>query len=158
MDYISTLANSINNPIIQGISLLIDNQIFYTVAILVLLFISQKDEKNKIKTAGCLILTILIVSFVKNAYAVDRPCFGMKNCPEWYSFPSLHAALAFCIMASTMNKKDSYYGLYFLFAVLVCFSRMNLGVHTFLDVAAALPIAFISYYSIDFAYRQGGWA
>lgn len=99
-----------------------------------------------------------IVSFVKNAYAVDRPCFGMKNCPEWYSFPSLHAALAFCIMASTMNKKDSYYGLYFLFAVLVCFSRMNLGVHTFLDVAAALPIAFISYYSIDFAYRQGGWA
>ena len=152
MDYISTLAYSINNPIVHTISLLIDNYVFYGLAILTLLFVSQKEDSDRIKLAACLLLTILIVSFVKNSFGIERPCFGMQNCPSWYSFPSLHAAFAFCIMAATMNKKE--YWIYFIFAVVVAFSRMNLGVHTFADIAGAIPISFIAYYSVDFAYRQ----
>lgn len=152
MDYISSIAYSINNPIVKAISQSIDNYFFYAALVLALVFISQKENKDKTKLVATILLTIIVVSIVKNFFAIERPCFGMPTCPTWYSFPSLHAAIAFCIMAANMSKKE--YGYYFIFAIVVCFSRMNLGVHTFSDIAGALPIAFIAYYTIDFVERR----
>ena len=152
MDYISSLAYSIDNPLIKGLSLIIDNYFAYGTMVLVLVLYSQKREQDRVKLLASIVLTMLIVGFAKDFFGVARPCFGVVSCPPWYSFPSMHAAIAFCIMAANMNKKE--YWIYFLFAVIVSFSRMNIGAHTFTDIAGAIPIALISYYSVDFAYRQ----
>jgi membrane-associated phospholipid phosphatase len=59
-------------------------------------------------------------------------------------------------MTGFLNKKS--YPLFLLFALFVSFTRMNLGVHVFEDIAGALPVALISYYLIDIAWKRTPWA
>jgi len=47
-------------------------------------------------------------------------------------------------MTAFIRKK--LFPAYLLFALFVSFTRINLGVHLFWDIAAALPVALISYY------------
>jgi len=50
-------------------------------------------------------------------------------------------------MIAFLNKKN--YPLFLLFGMFTAFTRLHLGVHTLEDVAAALPVAFLSYYIAD---------
>jgi membrane-associated phospholipid phosphatase len=56
-------------------------------------------------------------------------------------------------MIAFLNRRS--YPLYLLFALFVSFTRLNLGVHAFVDIAAALPIAAIGYYAVDMAWNAG---
>lgn len=152
MDALTELALSIDNPALHEIGMLIQDPVIYSVMILGLLLICEGRNEKRFKIAVSLALTILIVAMVKEAMAIERPCSGGEWCPESYSFPSLHAAIAFTLMTGFLNKRS--YAPLLLFSLLISFSRMNIGVHTFYDVAAALPIALLSYYLTVEIYKE----
>ena len=153
MDTITSLALSIDSPILKAVGAVLDNALAYGLMILALIFIGEKRDGKRSKIIISIILAVFLASAIKFAIARDRPCAGMEWCPESYSFPSMHAAVAFALMTGFLNKKS--YPAYALFALFVCFTRINLGVHIFVDIAGALPVALISYYLTDMLYKEG---
>ncbi len=144
MDPITAIATSVDSPVVTALGTLINNPIIYTAIILTLLFTGEERTEKRKKILLCLAIVIFLNMTIKYALAHERPCAGEEWCPKSYSFPSTHAAIAFALMTPFLNKRS--YPFYLLFALFVSFSRLNLGVHVFQDVVAALPIAMISYY------------
>ena len=153
MDAISAAAFSINSPILSGTSLFLDSQFIFSGVLLLALVLGENREEKRRKIALSVILAVLCSYGIKLALAIERPCAGEIWCPSDYSFPSLHATAAFSLMIGFLNKKS--FPLYLLFALFTGFTRLNLGVHIFADIAAALPIAIISYYVIDLSEQNG---
>ncbi len=153
MDAITALALSVDNPILKAIGLIIDNEFFYATLIAALVLVGENRNEKRLKILTTLVAVVVLGAAIKAALAHPRPCAGESWCPTDYSFPSMHAAVAFALMIAFLNKRA--YPLYLLFALFVSFTRLNLGVHIFLDIAAALPIALIGYYAVDLAWQRG---
>jgi len=151
VDTITSLASSIQNPILTMADLAIDSTIFYAALVVVLLFLGERRNEKRAKVLSALVLAFLLVNGIKYALAIERPCTGQAWCPQSYSFPSTHAAIAFTLAVSFLDKKA--FPAYLLFALFTAFSRMNLLVHVFADIAGALPVALISYYIVDIISR-----
>jgi membrane-associated phospholipid phosphatase len=103
---------------------------------------------------GKIILALLIAGgmalLAKNLIMEPRPCIGGESliqCPLDYSLPSGHAAIAFTLMIAFIGKRS--FPFYWIFALLVAYTRFYLGVHTFEDLAAALVLAPIAYQFAD---------
>jgi membrane-associated phospholipid phosphatase len=125
----------------------------YAVAVIGLLLIGERKVEKQKKIILALLVTMVAVTAVKHAMSIERPCIEESGwCPHTYSFPSMHAAVAFTLMTGFLNKKS--YPLYLMFALFVSFTRLNIGVHTFYDIAAALPIALFCYYAVALAYER----
>jgi membrane-associated phospholipid phosphatase len=152
MDTIAAAAVSIDNPLLTAAGLVLDSSLIYAAIVLALLLIGESRNEKRIKVAASLLLTFLAVAGIKYALAQERPCAGEDWCPESYSFPSTHAAIAFTLMTGFLNKKS--YAFYLLFALFVSFTRLNLGVHVFIDIAGALPVALLSYYFTDIVWME----
>jgi undecaprenyl-diphosphatase len=101
--------------------------------------------KKKIKKRRMLlsfsVLSVVIISSVlvhgmKILFKVPRPCLGLPNCPESYSFPSGHAAVIFAVVTILASyRRDKYFSLFlFSFATLVAVSRLILNVHRLEDI------------------------
>jgi membrane-associated phospholipid phosphatase len=153
MDSITAAALSINDPIVRMAGELLDSEAFFVGMLIALILLGEGRNQKRKKIAVSVALAILCGYAVKWALAVERPCAGESWCPEGYSFPSLHATAAFALMIGFLNKK--IFPALLLFALFTAFTRMNLGVHTFADIAAALPIAVISYYATDLGEHYG---
>ena len=151
MDMITRGALSVDSPLLQEIGMLMQNPFIYAALVLGVLFLGERRQRKQIKILLSLALTLMLVTGIKNFMEVERPCVEGDWCPTDYSFPSMHAAIAFTLMTAFLNKK-SYIG-YLFFALFVSFTRLNIGVHTFYDIAGALPIALLSYYLTVVIYR-----
>ena len=158
MDLITESISSINNSLLTQISALLDNEIIFG-AIIILFAIAScwKDkDRNKIKKIAIALILALIVGYaLKNIYNVERPCEIIPakiECPTDSSFPSLHAILAFTLMISLLDRKR--YILYLIFALFVAFTRIYLGVHTFVDIAASLALSAIIYGIVDYYFKS----
>jgi membrane-associated phospholipid phosphatase len=152
MDSITAIAAGIENPLLTLAGMALDSSAIYAILILALLVMGESRGEKRKKIVASLLLAALLATALKYALAYDRPCAAEPWCPGDYSFPSLHAAVAFTLMTGFLNKKS--YPLYLAFALFVSFTRMNLGVHVFLDIAGALPVALISYYLTDIFWRE----
>ncbi|MEW6036198.1 MAG: phosphatase PAP2 family protein [Candidatus Micrarchaeota archaeon] len=152
MDTITSIALSVDSPILKAAGMVLDGSIAYAAIVLALVLIGESRNDKRLKLMASLALTALLVTIVKTALAHERPCSAEAWCPPGYSFPSTHAAIAFTLMTGFLNKKS--YPLFLLFALFVSFTRMNLGVHVFEDIAGALPVALISYYLTDMAWKM----
>ena len=152
MDTITVIALSIDNPIIKTVGMLLESSLIYGGLILALLLLGERRNEKRVKILLSLIIAGLAATAIKALIAEARPCAGESWCPEGYSFPSMHAVLAFTLMTGFFNKKS--YAFYLFFALFVSFTRLNLGVHIFQDVAGALPVALISYYITDKLWRM----
>ena len=140
------------------------NSIFIWLALIILALLLEERKNPGIQKKDILfvftflfsfLLTALLVNIVlKNVIQRPRPAisrgpnitapvkFGLAQCPKDYSFPSGHASTAFAsaVVISTFDKKRKWF--YYLFAVLISLSRIYLGCHYFLDVAAGGIIGF----------------
>jgi membrane-associated phospholipid phosphatase len=152
MDTITALAFSVQDPILTVIGQVLDSSLAYAIIVLGLLILGEQRNEKRTKIIISLILTFIIVTSLKQIIAKERPCADQVWCPDSHSFPSTHAALAFTLMTGFLNKKS--YMFYLVFALFVAFTRMNLGVHTFEDIAGALPVALISYYATDIFWKK----
>ena len=109
--------------------------------------ISSRDKQFIIIITLALITQAILVNIVlKNVFSRTRPLpistdfnrFQLIStvCPLDFSFPSGHAATAFCAAAilSVFDKKKKY--LYYLMAFLIALSRIYLNCHYLGDVIA----------------------
>jgi len=151
MDAITAVALSLDNPVLKAAGSLIANEFFYAALILALVFLGEPRNGKRLKILATLAMVLVLGVAIKQAMAQPRPCAGEIWCPADYSFPSTHALVAFTLMIAFLGGKN--YAFYLLFALLVSFSRLNTGVHGFIDVAAALPIAVLGYYAADLAWN-----
>lgn len=154
MDMITEFAFNIKNDLLTSVSLLMNDNLVFFVIILALLFVFEKRANKRAKVLSALLLVAILTFGIKQFIAVERPCvsLGLPYCPEEYSFPSIHAAVAFTLMISFLDKKN--YPFFILFALFVAFSRLHLAVHSFRDIAGALVIALIAYYLVDIVWRR----
>lgn len=152
MDAISILALSIQHPLLRAVDLFFDSAIVYIAIIVTLLVISEHRNDKRRKIVLSLVAALLIATAVKFILVHERPCVGQVDCPTDYSFPSLHATIAFTLMCGFLNKKN--FPLFMLFALFIAFTRLNLGVHIFQDIAGALPVALIAYYLTDIFWKK----
>jgi membrane-associated phospholipid phosphatase len=141
---ITQIAQSVDIGILKEIGLVLNEPIIYGTILIVLAVAGAREKKKIGRILFSLALAALLGLAAKEAFSHARPCTGEEWCPGGYSFPSTHAVTAFALMAAFIRRKE--FPLYLMFALFVSFTRINIGVHVFQDIVAALPIALIAYY------------
>ncbi len=144
MTSITEFVQSVDIELIKTIGMFLNDSIIYGIVLLALVFLGEKEGKKRWKVILAILIAVVAGLVIKELMAFDRPCIGEDWCPQDYSFPSTHAVAAFALMTAFIRKK--LFPAYLIFALFVSFTRINLGVHLFWDIAAALPVALISYY------------
>lgn len=152
MDTITSLALSVDSPLLRAAGLAIGNEVLYGALVMALALAAETRNDKRLKMAASMLLAVALCAAVKQLAAHERPCAGLGWCPADYSFPSLHAAAAFALAMGFLGRGS--YPLFLLFALFVSFTRLNLGVHVFVDIAAALPVAMLAYYAVDLAWPR----
>lgn len=111
---------------------------------------------------------LISVHFFKNIFLRLRPCHDPSisdlvhlvkdHCGGQYSFYSSHASNHFAIatwMSIFLSKKIKYSAVFlFLWAVLIAYSRIYLGVHYPLDVIFGALMGFIIAFLCYYLYKQ----
>lgn len=152
MDAITAAALSIQNPALTAVGRLFDHDLLYGAIVIALVLAAEWRNSKRLKILSAIGLAVILGMAVKQIVAEPRPCAGADWCPSDYAFPSLHALVAFTLMTGFLNKRS--FAIFLLFALFVSFTRLNIGVHSFVDIAGALPIALISYYAADVAAKR----
>lgn len=148
MDGATQFISSLSYPPLTYIFALLHSS-YFIVSLFLLLgayWLLSKNTRHVAFIACCLFLATALGMLTKEIYAQPRMCeeFASKvPCPADYSFPSLHALAAFSI-ALCFSRSRAFLPL-LAFALLVSFSRIYLGVHTFFDISAALALSLVSY-------------
>lgn len=155
MDFITSFISSLNSNGITEISLLINNNLAFIVLIAILIIFTENRFEKRNKVFFVLLLALVLSFAVKELFKVARPCVvevAKTTCPSDYSFPSIHATMAFSLMLAFINKPS--YPVFFIFALIVAFSRIYIGVHTFEDIVGGLAIAPIAYSIVELIWRK----
>ena len=141
------------NIVMPMISRLGGGELYFLIGVM-LLFLKKREYKilGIVLLAG-LTLSYYVVGVLKVFIARPRPFVALGNVillgdmSTTPSFPSNHAVGAFMIatlLASQLKKRTLFYSvLLYLFAVLVSFSRVYIGVHYPSDVLAGAVIGVV---------------
>ncbi|MEK6978947.1 MAG: phosphatase PAP2 family protein [Candidatus Micrarchaeota archaeon] len=154
MDRITTVISTLNDPLITAVSLAINDKVIFIALITVLIFLFEKRTEKILKIFLVLLTAFVLASAAKEVLRLERPCDSAMTkiqCPDDFSFPSNHAALAFTLALAFINKKT--YPMLMGFAILTAFSRIYLGVHTFEDIVGGLVIAPIAYQTVEIFWK-----
>ncbi len=128
----------------------LDNPYSFFAIIGIAVFLSEPRWEKRGKIVLALLIAGLIALAAKSVIMQPRPCLSADSliqCPLDFSMPSGHAAIAFTLMIPFIGKR--FFPFYWLFALIVAYTRFYLGVHTFEDLAAALVLAPIAYQFAD---------
>ena len=121
---------------------------------------------KKYRTVGFLTLIAVLIDYLigeftmKNIVQRARPFVShdaiklIITAPKGYSFPSGHSGSSFAAatILSIYFKKGRY--LFFIFAFLIAFSRVYLGVHYFTDVLVGSVLGIIIALIVNLVYKK----
>jgi len=101
------------------------------------------------------ILTFIIVYLIKIGVGRIRPYEVLAIVPlvnhlSSYSFPSMHAALAFAVLA-VLNKVSKLKGFWIILVLFISFSRVYVGIHYLSDVIMG---GLIGYGVVHFLFKS----
>jgi len=118
--------------------------------LLIYLFLEERDKKRQkwilYYLLPAILLSYISSFFLKLVFKIPRVCDGTIYCPETYAFPSGHATIAsaFSTMVFLLfSKNPKVYVSTFILAILVCYSRLALKVHTISDVVGGAIVGTI---------------
>ena len=114
-------------------------------------FINSRDRRKKY---FLYIIGIIVLTFVlKSIFFEQRVCsLSLIECPKNSSFPSGHALVSFSAALFFYKDRDSFL-IVSLFAFVVSLSRLYLGVHQLVDIAAGFGFSFF-YFSLWWKSRR----
>lgn len=123
-------------------------------AIPVLCVLATRDKKAIVNLVISILLTWGVTEFLKLTIARPRPfevgaAQLIGKASGGSSFPSQHAAFTFTAATTTMLANRVLGWIAFLFAALVAYSRVYLGVHYWSDIIAGAVIGSIIAYGVD---------
>lgn len=114
----------------------------FVVAWLLVVIISRK-KRFIILFSLSLLLTFLFGDLIlKNIFMRHRP-IPILSCPIDFSFPSGHASVAFAAATILAYFDKNRRWFYYLFAVLISYSRIYLGCHYFFDVIGGALVGYL---------------
>jgi len=124
----------------------------FILSILIILFRKKDNKRCGVLLLGGLTATYYIVYFLKHTVGRPRPYLSLPDVhtlikESSFSFPSHHATDAFMaavILTAFFKRRWVFFSL----AVLVCFSRVYVGVHYVSDVAAGAVIGILIGYAL----------
>ncbi|MGN1411977.1 MAG: phosphatase PAP2 family protein [Oscillospiraceae bacterium] len=132
---------------------------------LILLCFKKTRKMGLVMTVSLFLGFIVTNVILKNLVARTRPFYAIPDLnalvpyPRDYSFPSGHTTSAFSICTPLfimLNKKYSF--IFLIFATLMGFSRLYVGVHYLTDVLCGLIIGIMcsiaSYFLIKWFYNK----
>jgi len=112
---------------------------------------------NRYELAMCILIAIAIefayVTITKDLVEIARPFVALNGVnvayyPRDFSFPSGHATGSFAVFGAWCFKEKKHYIPLLGFAALISISRIFIGVHYPLDVAAGVIIVLIIGFSV----------
>ena len=135
-------------PVMRLFSLLGDYGLFW-IALTVVLILVRRTRRVGIYCAASMLLTFLLVNgVIKPLFARMRPYDLFQeiqilvNAEHDFSFPSGHSANSFSVAWILFRMAKKKYGVpALILAVLVAFSRLDVGVHYPTDVLGGAAIA-----------------
>jgi len=123
----------------------------FTVSFLMIYPFLDKKDKEKQKWILYYLLPAVLLSYVssfflKLVFKVPRICVGESFCPETYAFPSGHATIATAFSVITFlwfRKRPKIYMPIFFLSILIYFSRLELKVHTPIDIIGGILVGLM---------------
>lgn len=158
------LRSEFMTPIWQVISKLGNVGFIWIVIAIILLFKKDTRQLGIMSIVALALSGIICSGILKNVVARPRPYEEIEGLvsvggrPWDYSFPSGHTSAAFAIATIYMIKKRKYYGVIMtIFAFLIAFSRLYLGVHYFTDVFAGIIIGCLIGIIVVYIFDKCGY-
>ncbi len=146
---IFSLINSVQNPVLDAIMLLITNiaTLYIGVPIVLALAYLSKNRKLLADLFVGLIIGIALTLLLKMVIARPRPediiNVGFWVSANFSSFPSDHASTAFVMFGIMGHHLKKWKVWFYLLAVLIAVSRVYLGVHYPTDILAGAFIGIL---------------
>ena len=153
---ITRAAASVRNDWLEAVGLFLNEPVAFMLLVAAIGMAAGRGWDGRLRLGVALLVAFILVIAIKGTLAVERPCIANTEavCPVGFSLPSMHAAISFTLMFAFLGRRE--FPAVFLFALFVSFTRLNIGVHTFEDIAAALPIGFMSFFLADSMWKR--WA
>lgn len=151
---IKIINHNLKNPFFDSFMPIFTNlagPVFLSVSVL-LGFIFIKDQKYRdflYRIITGLVPTIIVVHLIKLIFRRARPYNLLEGLETYgiylrdYSFPSGHTAAAFSLFITALLFSKNLTIPFFIFAIMIAFSRIYLGVHFPTDVAGGMIVGII---------------
>lgn len=133
--------------------------IIWVVLIIILLCIRKTRQLGIMVGLSFLITLILGEGVLKNLIARERPFIAhhydiIVKAPTSYSFPSGSTGLSFAVFGAFLANKNKYCILIGLYAAMVAFSRVYLGVHYLSDIWGGIALGLLVSYNVTKLYKK----
>ncbi|MFA6329048.1 MAG: phosphatase PAP2 family protein [Candidatus Micrarchaeia archaeon] len=126
-------------------------------SIVLVLFVTWrfKEQRRLPFMVSAVAIALLLGVGMKAFLQEPRPCVdspGKIPCPLDFSLPSIHALLTFTLAILAVGNRS--FAIYLVYALFTAFSRVYLGVHTIIQVASGLALAFFACVLCEMLWRR----